>query len=91
MRKALQVTTTTIRQLIGMFGLARGVDPSGHLYSPPNEGDMAGWLTSAGYQPVFPAFRHGRQVFFDPFPSLIKRTCGRAADRALLSFCKIYP
>jgi hypothetical protein len=90
MRKALQVTTTTIRQLIGMFGLARGVGPSGHLYSPPNEGDMAGWLTSAGYQPVFPAFRHGRQVFFDPFPSLIIQDEAHLLEESLGTFSGLF-
>src|SRR4029077_16092190 len=51
--------TSTIRQLIGMFGLARGVGPTGHLFSPPNEGDITASLTGGGYNTVFPAFRSG--------------------------------
>ena len=53
--------TSTIRQLIGMFGLARGIGPTGHLYSPPNEGDITAWLsdwaTNPSSRPFAPANR----------------------------------
>ena len=82
--------TTTIRQLIGMFGLARGIGPTGHFYSPPNEGDITAWLTDSGYQPVFPAFRGGRTVFFDPFPSLIIQDEAHLLEESLGTFSGLF-
>ncbi|MVT55280.1 helicase [Bradyrhizobium yuanmingense] len=82
--------TSTIRQLIGMLGLARGVGPTGHLVSPSNEGDIAGWLTDDGYQPVFPAFRQGQRVFFDPFPSLIIQDEAHLLEESLGTFSGLF-
>ncbi|MDH6259689.1 helicase-related protein [Bradyrhizobium sp. BR13661] len=82
--------TTTIRQLIGMFGLARGIGPSGHLTSPANEGDISAWLTGDGYQPVFPAFRQGQRVFFDPFPSLIIQDEAHLLEESLGTFSGLF-
>jgi hypothetical protein len=82
--------TTTIRQLIGMFGLARGIGPTGHLISPPNEGDITAWLSDAGYQPVFPAFRGGQAVFFDPFPSLIIQDEAHLLEESLGTFSGLF-
>ncbi|UWU76208.1 helicase-related protein [Bradyrhizobium huanghuaihaiense] len=82
--------TTTIRQLIGMFGLARGIGPTGHLTSPANEGDISAWLTGDGYQPVFPAFRQGQRVFFDPFPSLIIQDEAHLLQESLGTFSGLF-
>ncbi|WP_027554920.1 helicase-related protein [Bradyrhizobium sp. Cp5.3] len=82
--------TTTIRQLIGMFGLARGIGPTGHLSSPPNEGDIAGWLAGDGYQSVFPAFRQGQRVFFDPFPALIIQDEAHLLEESLGTFSGLF-
>jgi Helicase conserved C-terminal domain len=82
--------TTTIRQIIGMFGLARGIGPTGHLTSPPNEGDIAAWLSDGGYQPVFPAFRHGQPIFFDPFPSLIIQDEAHLLEESLGTFSGLF-
>lgn len=82
--------TTTIRQLIGMFGLARGVGPTGHLSSPPNEGDIAAWLSGDGYEPVVPAFDYGQAVFFDPFPSLIIQDEAHLLEESLGTFSGLF-
>ncbi|HEY1745731.1 MAG TPA: DEAD/DEAH box helicase [Xanthobacteraceae bacterium] len=82
--------TTTIRQLFGMFGLARGIGPTGHLYSPPNEGDITAWLSDSGYEPVFPAFRSGQVVFFDPFPSLIIQDEAHLLEESLGTFSGLF-
>jgi hypothetical protein len=82
--------TTTIRQLIGMFGLARGIGPTGHLISPPNEGDITAWLSDAGYERVFPAFRAGQAVFFDPFPSLIIQDEAHLLEESLGTFSGLF-
>lgn len=82
--------TTTIRQLMGMFGLARGVGPTGHFYSPPNEGDIAASLSSLGYERVFPAFRGGQKVFFDPFPSLVIQDEAHLLEESLGTFSGLF-
>jgi hypothetical protein len=82
--------TTTIRQLIGMFGLARRVGPTGHLSTPANEGDISGWISEDGYQPVFPAFRQGQVVFFDPFPSLIIQDEAHLLEESLGTFSGLF-
>ena len=53
---------STIRQLLGMFGLARGIGPTGHLDSPRVEGDLAATLANLGYREVFPTFKRGVRV-----------------------------
>jgi hypothetical protein len=82
--------TTTIRQLMGMFGLARGIGPTGHLFSPPNEGDIGAALSSSGYDRVFPAFRGGQRVFFDPFPSLIIQDEAHLLEESLGTFSGLF-
>lgn len=82
--------TTTIRPLMGMFGLARGIGPTGHLSSPPNEGDIASNLSSSGYAPVFPAFRNGQRVFFDPFPSLVIQDEAHLLEESLGTFSGLF-
>jgi Helicase conserved C-terminal domain len=82
--------TTTIRQLVGMFGLARAVDPAGHFASPPNEGDIRSWLREPGYEPVFPAFRDGQHVFIDPFPSLIIQDEAHLLEESLGTFSGLF-
>lgn len=82
--------TTTIRPLMGMFGLARGIGPSGHLSSPPNEGDIAATLASSGHAPVFPAFRNGERVFFDPFPALVVQDEAHLLEESLGTFSGLF-
>lgn len=82
--------TRTIRQLMGMFGLARGIGPTGHLSAPPNEGDISATLAASGYVPVFPAFRGGQRVFFDPFPSLIIQDEAHLLEESLGTFSGLF-
>lgn len=82
--------TRTIRQLMGMFGLARGIGPTGHLSAPPNEGDISATLTASGYAPVFPAFRCGQRVFFDPFPSLVIQDEAHLLEESLGTFSGLF-
>lgn len=82
--------TTTIRQLMGMFGLARGVGPTGHLHTPPNEGDIAALLEQRGYAQVFPAFRAGERIFSDPLPSLIIQDEAHLLEESLGTFSGLF-
>lgn len=83
-------STTTIRRLLGMFGLARGIGPTGHLTAPRTEGDIAANLREDGYATVFPAFRGGQRVFFDPFPSLIIQDEAHLLEESLGTFSGLF-
>lgn len=82
--------TTTIRQVLGMFGMARGIGPTGHLYSPRVEGDIAAVLQENDYAPVFPSFRGGAHVFNDPFPSLIIQDEAHLLEESLGTFSGLF-
>lgn len=82
--------TRTVRQLMGMFGLARGIGPSGHFITPRIERDLAAKLRDAGYEPIFPAFRSGRRVFFDPFPSLVIQDEAHLLEESLGTFSGLF-
>lgn len=82
--------TSTIRWLLGMFGLARGVGPTGHLASPRSEGDVRAGLSNSGYIPAFPMFKDGQKVFFDPFPSLIIQDEAHLLEESLGTFSGLF-
>jgi hypothetical protein len=70
--------------------MARGIGPSGHLLSPRIEGDPRATLQDNDYQPVFPAFRDGRRVFHDPFPSLIIQDEAHLLEESLGTFSGLF-
>jgi hypothetical protein len=82
--------TSTIRQLLGMFGMARGVGPSGHFACPRVEGDIAASLETDGYVPVYPTFAKGEKVFFDPFPSLVIQDEAHLLEESLGTFSGLF-
>ena len=82
--------TATIRRLLGMFGLARAIGPSGHLHSPPISRDLVEVLHATGYQEVFPFFANGRRVFVDPFPSLIIQDEAHLLEESLGTFSGLF-
>src|SRR5262249_15419186 len=63
--------TGTIAKVLGMFGLARWVDPHGHLECERRTDKIQAGPEAEGYRPVFPSYRRGERIFYDPFPSLI--------------------
>lgn len=83
-------STTTIRQLLGMFGLARTVGPTGHLDSPKCSSDFLAEMASADRSPVFPTFGDGVRVFYDPFPSLIIQDEAHLMEESLGTFSGIF-
>lgn len=62
---------STINKVAGMFGMARFVDPVNGLLSSPHRAEDINAAGAGGRQPVAPMNRGGREVFLDPFPSLI--------------------
>lgn len=82
--------TATIRRLLGMFGLARAIGPSGHFHSPPITRELVEALHTDGYQEVFPFFANGRRVFVDPFPSLIIQDEAHLLEESLGTFSGLF-
>lgn len=83
-------STTTIRQLLGMFGLARSVGPTGHLDSPKCSSDFLGEMAGANRLPVYPTFRNGERIFYDPFPSLIIQDEAHLMEESLGTFSGLF-
>jgi len=82
----------TIRRVLGVFGAATWIDSKtgrlkdalkdkGSLESGPEESNAKG---------VFPAYRYGEQVFFDPFPSLIIQDEAHLLEESLGTFAGLF-
>ena len=82
--------TDTIAKVVGMFGLARWVGPTGHLETPRKIDDLRDGPGATGYAPVFPAYRGGQRVFFDPFPSLIIQDEAHLLEESLGTFSGLF-
>ena len=82
--------TDTIAKVVGMFGLARWVGPTGHLETPRKIDDLRDGPGATGYAPVFPAYRSGQRVFFDPFPSLIIQDEAHLLEESLGTFSGLF-
>ena len=81
---------STISQLLGMFGLARWISPGGHFYLPRKTEDVAAGPAAAGFRAVFPAYRGGDRVFFDPFPSLVIQDEAHLLEESLGAFSGLF-
>lgn len=81
---------STIGQLLGMFGLARWMSPAGQFYPPRTDGELAAGAEAAGYTPVFPAYRAGQPVFFDPLPSLVVQDEAHLLEESLGAFSGLF-
>lgn len=82
--------TDTIAKVVGMFGLARWTGPTGHLDTPRKIDDLRDGPGATGYAPVFPAYRGGQRVFFDPFPSLIIQDEAHLLEESLGTFSGLF-
>ncbi len=81
---------STILKVLGMFGLARWMLPSGHLLVPRSSDALSGGPEAADARPLFPAYRGGDKVFFDPFPSLIVQDEGHLLEESLGTFAGLF-
>ena len=82
--------TGTIAKVLGMFGLARWIDPNGHLQTERRIEKLQAGPEAEGYQPVFPSYRRGRKVFNDPFPSLIIQDEAHLLEESLGTFSGLF-
>lgn len=82
--------TATITKVLGMFGLARRIDAHGNLSSPRKADELEKLEAETGCANVFPAYSEGRQVFFDPFPSLIIQDEAHLLEESLGTFSGLF-
>lgn len=83
-------SSRTIRRIYGMFGAAPWVNPaSGRLYIPDNK-ELAAGPTGKGMEGVYPAYKLGRRIFHDPFPSLIIQDEAHLLDESLGTFAGLF-
>lgn len=82
-------STTTVDRIAGMLGLARWIEggPDGLLHMPSGAAIND---RKENFESVAPAFRGGREVFFDPFPSLIVQDEMHLLEESLGTFGGIF-
>lgn len=82
-------STPTVNRIAGMFGLARfieGDDHGGLLHSLDRDFDS----TPSGYVRLAPSWTDGRELFVDPFPSLIVQDEMHLLDESLGTFGGVF-
>lgn len=80
----------TIRRIYGMFGAAPWIKPTnGRLYIPKNN-ELAAGPASKSMAGVYPAYKSGRRIFHDPFPSLIIQDEAHLLDESLGTFAGLF-
>jgi hypothetical protein len=82
--------TNTITNVLGMFGLARWIGPTGHFQSPRRSEDLEAGPRSENCRPVHPAYKDGKTVFLDPFPSLIIQDEAHLLEESLGTFSGLF-
>ena len=82
--------TGTISRVLGMFGLARWVDKNGNLDSPRSEEQLRVGPGQEACLPVFPAYKGGERIFYDPFPSLIIQDEAHLLEESLGTFSGVF-
>lgn len=81
----------TIRRIYGMFGVAPWVNPSnGRLYVPIDKRILTAGPAAKGMDGVYPAYKTGKHIFHDPFPSLIIQDEAHLLDESLGTFAGLF-
>ncbi|AEG04140.1 DEAD/DEAH box helicase family protein [Sinorhizobium meliloti] len=83
-------STSTITDILGMFGLARWIGPDGHMSNPSKREDLQSGPAAVGATGVVPAYANGRKVFLDPFPSLIIQDEAHLLEESLGTFSGLF-
>lgn len=81
----------TIRRIYGMFGAAPWVNSSnGRLHVPVDNRELAAGCAAKGMEEVYPAYKTGKHIFHDPFPSLIIQDEAHLLDESLGTFAGLF-
>jgi hypothetical protein len=81
---------STATNVLGMFGLAKWISPSGHFKSPRKRDLLEAGPDASGFKGVVPAYKSGETVFFDPFPSIIIQDEAHLLDESLGTFSGLF-
>ena len=81
---------TTINRVIGMFGLARWQERGTGRFVMPSRRLLKDGAAAHGCDPVAPAYQSGREVFSDPFPSLIIQDEAHLLEESLGTFAGLF-
>ncbi|WP_379066204.1 DEAD/DEAH box helicase family protein [Mesorhizobium sp. UC74_2] len=80
----------TVDAIAGMFGMARAVEPTGAQLLDRPSGTALAAIDSGALQAVAPAYSGGRELFIDPFPSLIIQDEMHLLEESLGTFGGIF-
>lgn len=84
-------SSRTIRRIYGMFGAAPWFSPAnGRLFVPTDNRDLSSGPAAKGMQGVYPAYKAGKRIFHDPFPSLIIQDEAHLLDESLGTFAGLF-
>lgn len=84
-------SSRTIRRIYAMFGAAPWVNPAnGRLHVPSDNRDLVAGPAAKGMDGVYPAYKSGRRIFHDPFPSLIIQDEAHLLDESLGTFAGLF-
>lgn len=84
-------SSRTIRRIYGMFGAAPWLNPAnGRLFVPTDNRDLSSGPAAKGMQGVYPAYKAGKRIFHDPFPSLIIQDEAHLLDESLGTFAGLF-
>lgn len=81
----------TIRRIYGMLGAAPWVNPfNGRLYVPMDNKELSAGPAAKGLDGIYPAYKTGKKIFHDPFPSLIIQDEAHLLDESLGTFAGLF-
>lgn len=80
----------TINRVMGMFGLARWQEQDTGRFVMPSRKMLKDGPTANGCEPLAPAYNGGREVFHDPFPSLIIQDEAHLLEESLGTFAGLF-
>lgn len=81
----------TIIRVLGMFGFGAWHHPaSGRIVSPYTRDQFRKGPAQFGCEPLFPFYRDGRKLFFDPYPSLEVQDEAHLLDESLGTFSGLF-
>lgn len=81
---------STINRVMGMFGLARWRERATGNFVMPSRIKLREGPDANVCEAVAPAYKHGREVFVDPFPSLIIQDEAHLLDESLGTFAGLF-
>jgi hypothetical protein len=80
----------TINRVMGMFGLARWQESDTGRFVTPSRKMLKEGPATNNCEPLAPAYQNGREVFCDPFPSLIIQDEAHLLEESLGTFAGLF-